>query len=178
MKTRAHHGEEKGFILLGVIVIIAIITATVTLTLRQSTDGLQQAGGLRSAELTSTALEHGLDRALAQLQNTDVASLLTPPMNGTRSAWDIFDVENSGPGWLTAGRLPYPASGPYQNEIQVRVGLRMGQTTQAPPGENAVNGYGYVVELQLSAEMVGIGQAAEQQVAIGVQVPQANSYAK
>lgn len=177
---RRPRADERGFVLLGVILVVAVIVATVTLSLQQSTSVLREAGGMRSAEMVSAALNHGLDAALGKLQRTDPASLIT-----VDAPWDIFSDDGLGVPWVEdpdwtavgAGAL-FPPTGPYAQEVEVRVGMRLGQLTQPPPGEDARNGYGYIAEIQLSARAAGFGREAEERVAVGVQVPHTRSYAK
>ncbi len=180
-RRRRRRPEQRGFVLLGVILVVAVIVATVTLSLEQSTSVLRQASGMRSAEMVSSALNHGLDAALGKLQRTDPASLIEAPAG----QWDLFDPAAPGAEWVldedwaaVNGTRQFPATGPYAGEIDVLVGMRMGQLTQAPPGEDARSGYGYVVELQVSARAAGFGREAEERVAVGVQVPHTRSYAK
>ncbi|MFO0726908.1 MAG: hypothetical protein U1E65_24195 [Myxococcota bacterium] len=174
MRTKRPQREQRGFVLLGVILVISMIVASVMLTLRGSADVLRQAAGIRSRELVGQALTHGLNAAIAQLETTDPTVLSDAAATAT---WDIFDNPTVGSGFLPAA-LTYPPTGPYAGKVNIRVGLRQGQHTEPPPGEDVRNSYGFIVELQLSADMNQTQNPAEERVSVGVQVPIEYSHAK
>jgi type II secretory pathway pseudopilin PulG len=171
---RRHRQQQRGFILLGVILVISVIVASVMLTLRTSSDTLRQAAGVRSKELVSQALTHGLNAAIGELEGVDPIVFSDPIATAT---WDIFDNPTPGNGFVPAA-MTFPPSGPFQNLVNVRVGLRQGQLTQPPPGEDVRTSYGFIVELQLSADMFQTPNPAEERVAVGVQVPAEFSHSK
>ena len=163
---------ERGFVLLGVILITAVLVAAVTLSLRGSTDGLQESSRLRSNELANAALNHGLTRALDALASSDPVTL-TDPAND----WDIFNRPATAVDFVPPDVYP-PAGMPFAGELNVRVGLTPGQRTAAPIGEDVRNSYGWVVEVQVSAQTTGFGNQAEERVAVGVQIPHEFSHSK
>ena len=71
MRRRHRQHRQRGFILLGVILVISVIVASVMLTLRTSSETLRQAAGVRSRELVSQALTHGLNAAMVELEGVD-----------------------------------------------------------------------------------------------------------
>jgi type II secretory pathway pseudopilin PulG len=167
---------ERGFILLGVIVVIAALVGALTVTLRGSNEAMRNASSLRSRELVTQALQQGLDVGLVQLERTDPAWFQDVTVN---NAWDLFDgPDDTLNDDFVANGSTFPNSGPYANEVRLRVGARPTQRTQAPPGEDARNAYGQVIELQIAADMPASPQSAEERVAVGVQVPIQSSYSK
>lgn len=175
MRRRHRQHRQRGFILLGVILVISVIVASVMLTLRTSSETLRQAAGVRSRELVSQALTHGLNAAMVELEGVDPVVFSDPVATGT---WDIFDNPMPGNGFVTGGVPNFPQSGPFNGLVNVRVGLRQGQLTQPPPGEDVRTSYGFIVELQLSADMFQTPNPAEERVAVGVQVPAEFSHSK
>jgi type II secretory pathway pseudopilin PulG len=169
MKTRRKKQEERGFVLVGVILVLAIIVAAVTMTLSSSTDTIREQNALRNGEIAQAALSHGLAVALEQLQQSD-------PVQLYEVDYDIFDPDPGVQDFTPS--ISYPPNGPHAGEVTIRVGLAPLQRTQAPAGEDVRNTYGYVFEVQLSAEMTGFGSAAEERVSVGVQIPHDNSHSK
>lgn len=180
IKRRRRRSSQKGFILLGVILVVAVLVAAVTLTLTGSSESLKETTSVKSAEISQAALNEGMSRALAQLGTMDPAVLYSgTPANNDIFTWDPVNppVDFIDDGVAPAG-FPYPPTGPYAGDVMVRVGMRPGQRTQAPAGEDVRNTYGYIIEVQLSAEMTGFGTQAEERVAVGIQIPHEYSHSK
>lgn len=169
---------QRGFALFAIIVLLALMTAAVALSLDEAVSSLQSAGGLRASEVVKSGLEFGLDTAMLEVQNKDVGTLANPP-----AAWDIFDhaepaAANPNPLLQFLPPLNYPPTGPYAGQYRVRFGLRPGQRTRAPAGEDVNKAYGQIVELQLGIEAVGVGMPpVEERVSVGVLIPRRESYA-
>jgi type II secretory pathway pseudopilin PulG len=172
MRRRRPPRSERGFVLIAVLLVVVLMVATVVVTLREASDGLRAARLSRSRELVSAAVEHGVNRAMDRIQRMDPADLL-------QGDWDIFDTATPPPGFVTdADRpLPYPPDGPDAGALEVRVGLRPGQRTRAPVGEDVRDTYGHIVEIQISVRAAGFGDGAEERVAVGVRVPHVSSHA-
>lgn len=156
---------RRGFLLLGVIVVLALISIGVVLVNEQVVESLQTAGMLKSSEMVRGGMEMGLDRAMESLIADDVVDL-------AETDYDIF----SGPVPIGLGRdyvgpFPYPSAGASAGTLEVRVGLRPGQRTRAPAGEDVRRAYGQVVELQLSVQSQGTGPPAEERASVGVLLP-------
>lgn len=170
---RAKKRNSAGYTLLTVVILLAIVSAAVALSLDEAMSSVQDGGRARAAEIIKSGLDHGLTAAMTQLQSEDVATLVDPSVD-----WDIFDAAR--PVTDDADYLPalaYPPEGPYQNQYRIRVGLRPGQRTRAPSGEDVRTGYGQVVEVQIGVEAVGAGiPPAEERVAVGVLIPRTVSH--
>lgn len=160
--------QQRGFALFAVIILLAIVTAAVALSLDEAVDSIQSAGRVRTAEIVRGALDQGLTLAMQRLQQEDPATL-------AEGDWDIFGVP-APPG--TKEFIPvmdYPPTGPYQGQYRVRVGLRPGQRTRPPEGEDVTASYGQIVEIQVSVDANGVNGGsnwpAEERVAVGVMLP-------
>ncbi|MCC7381223.1 MAG: hypothetical protein IT384_05300 [Deltaproteobacteria bacterium] len=170
-RRRARRAEARGFVLIGIMLMVAMMVAAVTVSLRGSTDSLREASQMKNAEIAQAALTHGINMAMDKIQVTDPATYMDMTLD-----FDIFDDP-----FLSAPWVPpetYPTAGPYANEMNIRVGYRPGQRTSAPAGEDVRNSYGFVVEVQVSAEATRFGAQAEERIAMGLQVPHQYSYSK
>jgi hypothetical protein len=167
---------QQGFALFVVIVLLAVVTAAVALSLDEAVSSIQNAGRTRASELIRAGLDHGLNVALNQLQQEDPASLADPTVD-----YDIFRYPSPGPSYVVPD-LPYPATGDYQNNFRVRVGIRPGQRTRAPEGEDVTKAYGQIVEVQISVDTNGPSSfglpPAEERVAVGVLIPRSSAHAQ
>ena len=175
--------RRSGFALFAVIVLLAIITAAVAMALDEAVSSIQTAGRVRVAEMIKGGLDQGLDLAIAWLQEQDSATLANPAPEPN----DIFnnptateiDADNDG---LAGISQDYPASGEYANAFRVRVGLKSGQRTRAPEGEDVTKAYGQIVELQISVDTTGAAGGslppAEERVSVGVLIPRASAHAQ
>jgi hypothetical protein len=172
---RAKKNGQSGFALFTVIVLLAVVTAAVALSLDEAVSSIQSAGRTRASELIRAGLDHGLNVALNQLQQEDPASIADPAND-----WDIFRYPS--PGLSYFPDLPYPSTGEYQNNFRVRVGIRPGQRTRAPEGEDVTKSYGQIVEVQISVDTNGTSGAglppAEERVAVGVLIPRSSAHAQ
>jgi hypothetical protein len=181
MHRRRKRGE-RGFALLVIVLIVALLAATVTLALREATSGLAAAGGAKSAELVYADLQSNLKGAITTIAMTDPLTLI-----GAQETYDIFLTPPGSPITLNAplaanSALPTGAAGSLYG-IPVTVGLRPGQRTDPPPGEDVRTTYGYVVEVQLQADLDttdarnGGAVPAQERVSVGVRIPQVQSHA-
>lgn len=170
-RRRGRRPQERGFVLIGIILMTAMMVAAVTVSLRGSADTLREASQMKNAEIAQAALSHGINMAMDKIQVTDPATYMDMAVN-----YDIFDVPFLGAPWIPT--QTYPPAGPYANEMNIRVGYRPGQRTSAPAGEDVRNSYGFVVEVQVSAEATRFGAEAEERIAMGLQVPHQYSYSK
>lgn len=174
VRRRRRRPKQRGFALFAIIILLALMTAAVALTLDDAVASIQNAGGVRASEMIKAGLEFGLDNAMIQLQQMDVATLANPPPE-----WDIFArAENPGGPLVFIPPVLYPAAGPYAGQYRVRFGLRPGQRTRAPAGEDVNKAYGQVVELQVGIEAIGAGiPPAEERVSVGILIPRQESHA-
>ena len=167
-KTRPNN---RGFALLAVVILLALMTAAVALTLDEAVASLQDAGHVRTAEMIRASMDLGLGQAIAQVQQEDVVRIVDPTLT-----WDLFDRPSPVGSQEYLGPFAYPTSGPYQGHYRVRIGLRPGQRTRAPVGEDVKSSYGQIVEIQIGVEAVGIGMpSAEQRVSVGLLIPRKRS---
>lgn len=160
--------ERRGFALFAVIILLAVVTAAVALSLDEAVDSIQSAGRVRTAEIIRGALDQGLTGAMQRLQQEDPATLAA-------GSWDIFNGDTQEFYPAGGGTLSYPATGPYAGQYRVRVGLRVGQRTRPPEGEDVTASYGQIVEIQVSVDANGVNAGsnwpAEERVAVGVMLP-------
>jgi hypothetical protein len=172
---RTHRRKSGGFALFAVIVLLALITAAVALSLDEAVSSIQAAGRARVSEMIRGGLDQGLDDAIDWLQAQDSATLAVPT-----EPYDIF-------GDPAAIEIPglskdYPATGEFANNFHVHVGLRSGQRTRAPEGEDVTKAYGQIVEIQLSVDTTGATGTylpqAEERVSVGVLIPRASAHAQ
>jgi hypothetical protein len=177
--------KNSGFALFAVIILLALITAAVALSLDEAVASIQAAGRVRVAEMIKGGLDHGLDRAMDWLQAQDSADVAPDPTQpqpndifGNPGAAEI-DADNDGTPGITQD---YPPTGDYANTFRVRVGMRAGQRTRAPEGEDVTKAYGQIVELQLSVDTTGASGGllppAEERVSVGVLIPRASAHAQ
>lgn len=168
--------RKGGFALFVVVMLLGIVSAALAVTLDGSAESIRSAGLARGRELTKSGLEHGLHLGVTQLQQFD-AGFLSNPVND----WDLFDP--TGPVPVSAGRdfigpLLYPPAGRFANMYRVRVGVRPGQRTRAPAGEDVRSAYGQTVELQIGVEANQPGMPpAEERISVGVLMPRRSSHA-
>ncbi len=163
------HSQRRGFALIAVILLVALMTTAVALVNEQLVSSLRGAGTVKASEMLKGALETGLDQAIDQALVRDVVQL-------AEQDYDIFN----GPVPIAAGRdfvpaFGYPNSGPYQGAFQVRIGLRPGQRTRPPAGEDVRKAYGQIVELQVSVQSASNTTPAEERAAVGVLIPRVYS---
>lgn len=168
--------RSRGFALFMVVLILAITSAAVAVTLDESIANVRNLGTTRSRELIKSGLEHGLHLGITQVQQLDATTVADPAND-----WDIFRLRQSVPVSDRRdfiGPLLYPPAGPYARQYRVRVGLRPGQRTRAPAGEDVRNAYGQVVELQIGVEANQPGMPpAEERISVGVLLPRSSSHA-
>lgn len=172
-RRRRAGASRRGFALFAIIILLALMTTAVALSLDRAVSNIQSAGGVRASEMIKAGLEHGLDAAMANLRERDIATLADPPPE-----WDIFagPEPNGGDEFMPA--VTYPPAGPYANQYRVRFGLRAGQRTRAPAGEDINKAYGQIVEVQVGIEAIGMGiPPAEERVSVGVLIPRRDSHA-
>jgi hypothetical protein len=192
LEVRTKRGRRKGargFALLVIVLIVALLAATVTLALREATGGLAAAGNAKSAELVYADLGGGLSQAFATIAATDPSALV-----GVGETYDIFaacavatPTCHSGqpfqPGlYLQPQTTAQTADSNSLYGIPVSMGLRPGQRTNVT-GEDARFAYGYVVEVQLQADVDqndprnGGAVPAQERVSVGVRIPMRQSHA-
>lgn len=179
MRNPTRRRPPRGFALFAVIILLAVMTAAVALALDDAVESIQAAGGLRAKEMIRAGMNVGLDQAIEQVKAEDVSVLASPP-----DAWDIFEgtnVDGSDPNAFL-NPINYPATGPYANQLRVRFGLRPGQRTRAPAGEDITKAYGQIVEVQIGIAAnytdanVGI-PPAEDRISVGILIPRVESHA-
>jgi hypothetical protein len=175
---------ERGFALVTVLLIIALVAATVGLALREATTGLAEAGTSKSAEIVYADLNRGMSYVMQQFAQVDPFTLVDPT-----NRFDIFksppDVPFISPNaclppctQVTALGGVVSAASPYA--IPITVGLRPGQKTEPPPGEDVRTAYGYILEVQLQADIDTAQSAgtapAQERVTVGVRIPKVLSH--
>jgi hypothetical protein len=177
-------GSRRGFALLVVVIIVALLAATVVLALREATSGLAAAGSAKSAELVYADLNGGLSQAINVLAQTDPITIVNPVQS-----YDIFNDVTGGPARpFKAGVALQPLNvaptGTVNSlyGIPITLGLKIGQKTEPPPGEDVRVNYGYIVEVQLQADIDsndprnGGAVPAQERVSVGVRVPMQQSH--
>lgn len=187
MRRRRHN--QRGFSLLAVIIILAVLVGGLLAILHDAGAGMKQYSVARSRELVNGAMEFGLKEAMTALQRVDPAEIIRGSQNGLDGGgdWDIFfnwgrrsfvcgDVGPLCSPTTPARQMLYPPTGPNQNELTVRVGLRLGQRTQAPAGEDVNNSYGYVVEILIAVAKNGEAGVAGERAIYAVRVPSVVSH--
>jgi hypothetical protein len=173
--------ERRGFALFAVIILLAITTAAVAMSLDEAVASIQAGGRVRAAEIIRTGLDDGLSRGMDRLQEIDPAEFTSPPVT-----WDIFAQaqDPAADDFLTAmqggpGAIDYPPSATfnsqYGDQFRLRVGARAGQRTRAPEGESATDSYGQIVEILIGLDgngsQGGANPPSEERVAVGVVLP-------
>jgi hypothetical protein len=180
----------RGFSLLAVLLILAVLVGGLMTVLHDAGLGLREHGQARSKEMIAGAMEHGLTEAMDALQVMDTNALVRAlaAAGATGSGqWDIFaDWTNESfvcgtpaPPCGGSGTLSYPPPGsgsPYTGELAVRVGLRLGQKTSAPSGEDVNSAYGYVVEVQLAVSRAGSFADTAERASVGIRIPTVYSH--
>lgn len=160
--------SQRGFALLTVILLLAVVSAVVATSLEESADTIRAAGIARRAETVRTGLEHGMHLGMAHVRTLDAGTLVDPAND-----WDIF---NGGAGDFV-GPVLYPPAGPEAGRFEVRVGLRPTQRGRAPAGEDVRTSYGQIVEMQ-----VAVHEAThlenQKRVSVGVLIPRRQSHAQ
>jgi hypothetical protein len=166
--------RPRGFALFAIIILLALMTSAVAVSLDETVANIQSAGGVRASEMIRAGLDFGMDLAMLEIQRSDVGTLANPPPQ-----WDIFSqAEPSGGAIQFLAPVVYPPAGPYAGQYRVRFGLRPGQRTRAPAGEDVNSSYGQIVELQLGIEAIGAGiPPVEERVTVGVLIPRRDSHA-
>lgn len=159
--------SQRGFALLAIVVLLAVISAAVAVALDEAVGSMQNAGRVRAAEMIKAGLDHGLNQAMDRIATEDPVTLVDPAND-----WDIFDNAVPVGSREFIGPLAYPPSGPWAGQYRVRVGLRPGQIARPPTGEDVRDTFGQVLEVQVSIEAVGDGvPPAEERVTVGVLIP-------
>jgi hypothetical protein len=172
--------KNSGFALFAVIVLLALITAAVALSLDEAVASIQAAGRARMAETIKAGLDNGLDQAIEWVQEQDTASLATDPLVVQPN--DIFAGQPEIPDF--AGGIAYPQTvgDDFERAFLVRVGMRAGQRTRPPEGEDVTKAYGQIVEIQLSIDTSGPNGGhlppAEERVSVGLLIPRASAHAQ
>lgn len=157
---------QRGFALIVVLILLALLAATVTLALRDASTSLAETARSKSSEIVYADLSRGLSDAMAQVESIDPVALIDP-----NNRYDLFKnpPDPAFPVVLSAAN----AAGTYA--VPITVGLRPGQRTQPPPGEDVRTSYGYVIEIQLQADVdtaAAPGLApAQERVSVGVRLP-------
>ncbi|MCK6552204.1 hypothetical protein L6R52_40615 [Myxococcota bacterium] len=171
VRKRASTGS-RGFALLAVIIILAMVTTAVAISLDEAVGSIQNAGRIRSTELIKGGLDHGLSSALETLATDDPARLAD-----AANDWDIFDAPTPVGTREYVANQSYPDDGPFRGQYRVRVGLRPGQRARAPQGEDVRSSYGQIVEVQVSVEAANDAlPPAEERVSVGVLIPRRSTY--
>lgn len=167
--TSRRRERQRGLALLQTMLVITFVMMTMLITVRQSSEALREGAAARKQMLIQGAIEHGVDHAIDRLQQLDPARLAAIPPGH----FDIFDTA----AWVedfVVGVPNYPPTGDFANQITVRVGLRPGQRTLPPPGEDVASAFGIIVDVQVLVTapdgMFGSG-IAEERVVVGLRVP-------
>jgi type II secretory pathway pseudopilin PulG len=164
--------RPRGFALLAVIIILAMVTTAVAISLDEAVGSIQNAGRIRSTELIKGGLDHGLSAALDTLATDDPTRLADPGND-----WDIFGAPVPAGTREYVPNQAYPNDGPFRGQYLVRVGLRPGQRARAPQGEDVREAFGQIVEVQVSVEATGDAlPPAEERVSVGVLIPRRGTY--
>lgn len=179
-------GAERGFTLIAVLLILAVLLGGLLAVLHDAGIGMREFGSARSKEMVAGAMEYGLSEAMDVLQTTDPTQLIDMLGDPTQDR-DIFTSwgNNSficrNPAVLCTSRAsyPYPPPGsgsPYAGELAVRVGLKLGQRTRAPAGEDVNSAYGYIVEVELAVSRANSPADAAERTTVGVRIPHVYSH--
>lgn len=195
MKRRTTSKDQRGFALLVVVILLALMTAATALALDNAIASLRSHAGVRASEMVKSATDFGVSTAVAQIQNDDIEVILNPGAHplappGTTS-FDIFDKTG-----LAGTPAPYvpslayppprsrvrgvaPPAHPFEGLYDVRVGLVRSQRARAPSGEDVRSTYGQVLELQVAVQATGpVLPPVEERVSVGVMVPRKMANAK
>lgn len=181
--------QRRGFSLLAVIVILAVLTGGLLAILHDAGVGLRQFGTARSRELIAGAMEFGVNEAMQAIQRMDPEVLIRSAADPAtpEGRWNIFDTWGNDSFVCGDGNFPcasgtqamlYPPTGPNANELSVRVGLALGQRTQAPAGEDVNTAYGYVLEIQIAVSKAGTNPDAAERSIHAIRVPNVVSHAQ
>lgn len=178
-KHRARSGQ-RGFALFAIIILMAIMTAAVALALDDAVVAVRNAGGVRASEMIKSGLDHGVNLAIVELQNADPSAFLDFPdqydlFAGPTSATNATEMVDQMGNPMS---FQYPADGPHRDQYLVRIGLRPGQRTRAPSGQDVNKAYGQIFEIQVGVAATGGGvPPAEERVSVGVLLPRRISHA-
>lgn len=171
MKAKKNHfgrRNQRGIALLQTMLVITFVMMTMLITVRQSSEALKEGATARKQTLIQGAVETGINHAIDRLQQMDPARLALMPPN----EHDIFD--NPGGLEFVPGPITYPPTGDFANQIEIRVGMRPGQRTAPPPGEDVAAAFGIIVEIQVQVTapdgLFGTG-TAEERLVIGLRLP-------
>lgn len=167
---RRSRPQDRGFVLLFVMVLLIAMLSLGMVVLRETGERMKQGASARAQASVSSALMHGLDQAINEIRTRDPATLA----GGT---WDIFD-DPVNPDFVGPLNFP-PVPIPGQDQVDVRVGLRIVGRTRPPPGEDVRSAYGYVAEVLLGVQTGAAGiltNGSEERVAVGLQVPHSYSH--
>lgn len=161
---------RRGLALLQTMLVITFVMMTMLITVRQSSEALREGATARKQMLIQGAIEHGVDYAIDRLQSMDPARLAM----FAEGRHDIFDTSNWVVDFVDPPPPAFPPDGDFAGQIQVRVGLRPGQRTQPPPGEDVATAFGIIVDIQLIITapdgLLGSG-IAEERIVVGVRIP-------
>jgi hypothetical protein len=166
-RIAAHRASPRGFVLLVVLLIVAMLASIVTVTLREATNGFREAATAKNNEIFNAVAAEGLSAALGKLETLDPATL-------QETTYDLFTPGSPDPAfipWFNATNGGFP--------FRVQVGLLRGQRTEPDPGEDVKNAYGVTLELQIQVQYDNTLYFASQQqerVVAGVRVPQQVSH--
>jgi hypothetical protein len=162
-----HTRSSRGFVLLVVLLIVAMLTSVVAMTLREASLGFREASRAKTSEVFHAVAQEGLETALGKLEGLDPASLET-------ASYDIFTPGSPDPPFLSfttvSGGFPFV----------VNVGVLRGQRTEPDPGEDVKNSYGVTLELQIQVAYnpaLYFASQQEERVVVGVRMPQQYSHA-
>lgn len=168
MRTRRNRSRPRGFALFVVVILLGLMTAAAAVTLDDAVESIQNSSGIRASELVRAGLDSGLDQAMLEIVQRDATEFVD-----VNPDWDIFaGPVPDGTGIPFVPSFTYPTAGDYQNDYRVRIGVRPGQVTKAPAGEDVRNSYGHVLEIQLGVESIHpTAPPVEERVTVGVVVP-------
>lgn len=167
LKIRHRSAQQRGLALLQTMLVITFVMMTMLITVRQSGEALREGATARKLLLVQGAVEHGVDHAIDRLQQMDPAQIAAQPP-------DFYDIFENPAATDFVLAPTYPPSGDFQDQITVRVGMRPGQRTQPPPGEDIASSFGIIVDIQVlitaPAGVLGSG-SAEERIVVGLRVP-------
>jgi hypothetical protein len=192
MTCETSENPRRGFSLLPVLVILGVVVGGLGAILMSSGDDLRQSSQARTKEVMASAMEFGLNQAVEQIQRMDPETLIAGLTTGA-GRWNIFENWQGAESFVCPGLgacigtnrdFVYPpqfaaAERARQGdpELQVRVGLNLGQRTRAPAGEDVSSSYGYILEVQIAVSRAGSASDATERAIYGVRLPHTYSHA-
>lgn len=157
--------QRRGFALFVVVLLLALMSAAIAVTMSESADNIRNAGIARTREEIKGGIERGLAAGLQYVQTLDPAHIEDPAND-----WDIFGAAS--PVGVNDLITPIDAG-----RYEIRIGLRPGQRARAPAGEDIRHSYGQVVELQVGVAANQVGMPpAEERVSVGLLIPRHSSH--